>query len=204
MPSNAPPRELLVISLDRVSLLADAQRSGTGGDNALNFLLLHPRAGVQEVFATTGVIPELTGQTEVDLTRTVGRILFKEEIRGPAELLVNVVDRNDRDGLRRFLAALARNTALAAGDTILRGIPGLLKTAFRTAAATGRMTADAIGTEGVAIISSGGIVLGPDLAGEVRIPLYATEDLRPEGKPHRKTGEANGEVVIRMDRYSYS
>ena len=192
------PRHILTVLIRSVTLLETGDRKVPEAQNSLNALLIYPTPGQAEVFATTGLIP---GVEDGKLTRfTPGMILLKEVVQGPTDLQVVITDRDDRNSLVSFLRRLAGTVSGSAGAILSSELPGVLRTAFREAAASGQLAIGGSKEDKLEVVAAGSLALrdAEKVKGPVTIDLFAPRELRRVGKPNIKKGGPNGSLDLEI------
>lgn len=194
----AVPRRTLTVLLRSITLLETGDRKVPEAQNSLNALLIYPVPGTPEVFATTGLIP---GIEDGKLTRfTPGLLLLKEIVQGPTDLQFVVTDRDDKNGLVTFLRRVAGTVTGSAGAVLSSGLPGVLRAAFREAAATGQMAIGGTKEDKLEVIAAGALALrdAEKIKGSVTIDLFSPRNLRRAGKADIKKGSPNGSLDLEI------
>ena len=192
------PRHILTVLIRSVTLLETGDRKVPEAQNSLNALLVYPTPGQAEVFATTGLIP---GVEDGKLTRfTPGMILLKEVVQGPTDLQVVITDRDDRNSLVSFLRRLAGTVSGSAGAILSSELPGVLRAAFREAAASGQLAIGGSKEDKLEVVAAGNLSLrdAEKVKGNVTIDLFAPRELRRVGKPNIKKGGPNGSLDLEI------
>ena len=192
------PRHILTVLIRSVTLLETGDRKVPEAQNSLNALLIYPTPGQAEVFATTGLIP---GVEDGKLTRfTPGMILLKEVVQGPTDLQVVITDRDDRNSLVSFLRRLAGTVSGSAGAILSSELPGVLRTAFREAVASGQLAIGGSKEDKLEVVAAGSLALrdAEKVKGPVTIDLFAPRELRRIGKPNIKKGGPNGSLDLEI------
>ena len=192
------PRHILTVLIRSVTLLETGDRKVPEAQNSLNALLIYPTPGQAEVFATTGLIP---GVEDGKLTRfTPGMILLKEVVQGPTDLQVVITDRDDRNSLVSFLRRLAGTVSGSAGAILSSELPGVLRTAFREAAASGQLAIGGSKEDKLEVVAAGSLALrdAEKVKGPVTIDLFAPRELRRIGQPNIKRGAPNGSLDLEI------
>lgn len=192
------PRHILTVLIRSVTLLETGDRKVPEAQNSLNALLIYPTPGQAEVFATTGLIP---GVEDGKLTRfTPGMILLKEVVQGPTDLQVVITDRDDRNSLVSFLRRLAGTVSGSAGAILSSELPGVLRTAFREAVASGQLAIGGSKEDKLEVVAAGSLALrdAEKVKGNVTIDLFAPRELRRVGKPNIKKGGPNGSLDLEI------
>lgn len=192
------PRRTLTVLLRSITLLETGDRKVPEAQNSLNALLIYPVPGTPEVFSTTGLIP---GIEDGKLTRfTPALLLLKEFVQGPTDLQFVMTDRDDKNGLVTFLRRIAGTVTSSAGLVLSSQLPGILRAAFREAAATGQMAIGGTKEDKLEVIATGALALrdAEKIKGSVTIDLFAPRNLRRAGKPDIKKGSPNGSLDLEI------
>jgi hypothetical protein len=99
-----------------------------------------------------------------------------------------------------FLRHLAGAVAGSAGDAIAVGLPGLLRAAFREAAATGRVAIGGSTEDHIQAVAVGQLAIRDALvgAGSATVDLVAPRDLHRADKPVIRKGAPNGSIELEL------
>ena len=194
----APPRKILTIMIRSLTILETGDRKVSQAQNALNALLIYPTPGTPEVFATTGLI---AGIQDGKLTRfNPPMILFKEVVQGPTDLQLAITDRDDRNLLVSFLRRIGGTVVQSAGVTLGSEVPGVLRAAFKEAAASGQLAIGGAKEDKVEVIATGTLALrdAEKVPKNVTVDLAAPRELKRVGKPNIPAGQSNGSLDLEI------
>ena len=194
----APPRRILTIMIRSLTIIETGDRKVPQAQNALNALLLYPTPGTPEVFATTGII---AGVQDGKLTRfSPPMILLKEAIQGPTDLQVVVTDRDDRNALVSFLRRVGGTVVQSAGVSLGGDVPGVLRAAFKEAAASGQLAIGGGKEDKIEVIATGSLPLrdAEKVPKNVTVDLIAPRELKRVGKPNIPAGQPNGSLDLEI------
>jgi hypothetical protein len=191
-------RRILEVYVKSLTVLETGDRKVAEAQNALVGLLIYPVPGRPEVLATTGLIPDL--HDGEPLRFDPPRLFLKEFVQGPTGLLLTLTDRDDRNALVAFLRRLASVFAGSAGQALEHSVPGLLRSAFQEAVASGRLVIGPGAEEKLQVVGVGSLpLLDPDRAAGVHaVPLIAPTNLARAGRPSIARGAANGQVELEL------
>lgn len=194
----AVPRRILTVLVRSLTIFETGDRKVPEAQNTLNGLLIYPLPGQAEVFATTGLIP---GIEDNKLTRfNPPLLLLKEVVQGPTDVQFVVTDRDDRNSLVSFLRRLAGTVAGSAGAVLAGEVPGVLRAAFREAAASGQLAIGGAQEDKVEVVAVGQLHLrdAEKVKGPVTVDLSAPRDLRRTAKTPIKRGAPNGSLDLEI------
>ena len=192
------PRRILTVMIRSITLFETGDRKVPAAQNTINALLICPVPGQSEVFATTGLVAGIEDDKHVRFTPPL--ILLKETVQGPTDLQVAVTDRDDRNTLVSFMRRLAGSVTGAAGVTLGGDMPGLLRAAFKEAAASGQLAIGGAKEDKVEVVAIGTLLLrdAEKVKGNVTIDLIAPRELRRVGKENIKKGAPNGSIDLEV------
>lgn len=192
----AVPRRILTILVRSITIFETGDRKVPAAQNAINALLVYPTPGQPEVFATTGLIPGIEDDKHVRFNPPL--LLLKEVIQGPTDLHVVVTDRDDRNSLVSFLRRMASAAIGGAGVQLSSNMPGILRAAFREAAASGQLAIGGAKEDKLEVIAVGTLPVrdADKVKGNVTIDLVAPRELRRVGKPNIRRGAPNGSIDL--------
>lgn len=193
----AVPRRILTVLVRSITIFETGDRKVPAAQNAINALLVYPTPGKPEAFATTGLIPGIEDDKHVRFNPPL--LLLKEVVQGPTDLHVVVTDRDDRNSLVSFLRRVAGAAIGGAGVQMSSEMPGILRAAFREAAASGQLAIGGAKEDKLEVIAVGTLAVrdSEKVRGNVTIDLVAPRELRRVGKPLIKRGAPNG--IIDLD-----
>ena len=192
------PRRILTVLVRSLTVLETGDRKVPEAQNSLNALLLYPVPGTPEVFATSGLI---AGVEDAKLTRfSPPMILFKEAVQGPTDIQFVVTDRDDKNGLVTFLRRIAGTVGGSAGAVLSSELPGILRTAFREAVASGQLAIGGSKEDKLEVVATGTLNLrdAEKVKGPVSIDLFAPRELKRVGKPVIKKNSPNGSLDLEI------
>jgi hypothetical protein len=192
------PRRILTVLIRSLTILETGDRKVPEAQNSLNALLLYPVPGTPEVFATTGLIP---GVEDGKLSRfSPPMLLFKEVVQGPTDIQFALTDRDDKNALVSFLRRLAGTVSGSAGALLANQLPGVLRAAFREAAASGQMAIGGAKEDKLEVVATGVLNLrdAEKVKGNVTIDLFAPRELKRVGKPVIKKTSPNGSLDLEI------
>jgi hypothetical protein len=192
------PRRILTVLIRSITVFETGDRKVPAAQNTINGLLVYPRPGQAEVFATTGLVAGIEDDKHVRFNPPM--LFLKELVQGPTDLQVVVTDRDDRSGLVSFLRRLAGSVTGAAGQQIGGDIPGLLRAAFKEAAASGQLAIGGAKEDKLEVVAHGTLLMrdAEKVKGNVTIDLIAPRELRRASKPTIKKGEPNGSIDLEI------
>lgn len=192
----AVPRRILTILVRSITIFETGDRKVPAAQNAINALLVYPTPGQPEAFATTGLIPGIEDDKHVRFNPPL--LLLKEVIQGPTDLHVVVTDRDDRNSLVSFLRRVASAAIGGAGVQLSSDMPGILRAAFREAAASGQLAIGGAKEDKLEVIAVGTLPVrdADKVKGNVTIDLVAPRELRRVGKPNIRRGAPNGSIDL--------
>jgi hypothetical protein len=192
------PRRILTVLVRSITLFETGDRKVPAAQNSINALLLYPVPGQAEVFATTGLVAGIEDDKHVRFNPPI--LLLKEMVQGPTDLQVVITDRDDRNSLVSFLRRLAGSVTGAAGVQLGGDMPGLLRAAFKEAAASGQLAIGGAKEDKLEVIAVGTLLLrdAEKVKGNVTIDLVAPRDLRRATKPTLKKGSPNGSIDLEV------
>ncbi len=192
------PRRILTVLIRSVTLFETGDRKVPAAQNTINALLLYPVPGQAEVFATTGLVAGIEDDKHVRFNPPI--LLLKEMVQGPTDLQVVITDRDDRNSLVSFLRRLAGSVTGAAGVQLGGDMPGLLRAAFKEAAASGQLAIGGAKEDKLEAVAVGTLLLrdAEKVKGNVTIDLVAPRELRRANKPVIKKGSPNGSIDLEV------
>jgi hypothetical protein len=192
------PRRILTVLIRSITLFETGDRKVPAAQNTINGLLIYPVPGQAEVFATTGLVAGIEDDKHVRFNPPM--LLLKELIQGPTDLQVVVTDRDDRNSLVSFLRRLAGSVTGAAGMQLGGDMPGLLRAAFKEAAASGQLAIGGAKEDKLEVVAHGTLLMrdAEKVKGNVTIDLVAPRELRRVGKPNIKKGAPNGSLDLEI------
>lgn len=192
------PRRILTVLIRSITLFETGDRKVPAAQNTINALLLYPVPGQAEVFATTGLVAGIEDDKHVRFNPPI--ILLKEMVQGPTDLQVVVTDRDDRNSLVSFLRRLAGSVTGAAGVQLGGDMPGLLRAAFKEAAASGQLAIGGAKEDKIEVVAVGTLLMrdAEKVKGNVTIDLVAPRELRRVAKPNIKKGSPNGSIDLEV------
>jgi hypothetical protein len=192
----AVPRRILTVLIRSITIFETGDRKVPAAQNAINALLVYPTPGQPEAFATTGLIPGIEDDKHVRFNPSL--LLLKEFIQGPTDLHVVVTDRDDRNSLVSFLRRVASAAIGSAGVQLSSDMPGILRAAFREAAASGQLAIGGAKEDKLEVIAVGTLAVrdSEKVKGNVTIDLVAPRELKRADKPLIKRGAPNGSVDL--------
>lgn len=194
----AVPRRILTVFIRSITIFETGDRKVPAAQNSVNGLLLYPTPGKSDVFATTGLIPGIEDDKHVRFNPPL--LFLKEVVQGPTDLHVVVTDRDDRNGLVSFLRRLAGSVAGAAGIQLASEMPGVLRTAFREAAASGQLAIGGAKEDKLEVVAVGTMHLrdAEKVKGSVTVDLVAPRELKRANKPAIKRNAPNGSIDLEI------
>lgn len=194
----AGSRRILEVYVKSLTVLETGDRKVAEAQNALVGLLIYPTPGHPEVLATTGLIPDL--RDGEPLRFDPPRLFLKEFVQGPTGLLLTLTDRDDRNALVSFLRGLGGILAGSAGQALKSSVPGLLRSAFQEAVASGRLVIGPGTDEKLQVVGVGSLpLLDPERAAGVHtVALVAPANLARANRPPIARGETNGQVELEL------
>ena len=192
----AVPRHILTVLIRSITIFETGDRKVPAAQNAVNALLVYPTPGQSEVFATTGLIPGVEDDKHVRFNPPL--ILLKEVVQGPTDLQVVVTDRDDRNRLVSFLRRLAGAAVGGAGVQVSAEMPGILRGAFREAAASGQLAIGGAQEDKLEVIAVGTLPVRDreKVKGNVTVDLVAPRDLKRADKPAIRRNAPNGSIDL--------
>ncbi len=192
----AVPRRILTILVRSITIFETGDRKVPAAQNAINALLVYPTPGQPEAFATTGLIPGIEDDKHVRFNPPL--LLLKEVIQGPTDLHVVVTDRDDRNSLVSFLRRVASAAIGGAGVQLSSDMPGILRAAFREAAASGQLAIGGAKEDKLEVIAVGTLPVrdADKVKGNVTVDLVAPRELKRVGKPNIGRGAPNGSIDL--------
>ena len=192
------PRRILTVLIRSITLFETGDRKVPAAQNTINGLLIYPQPGQAEIFATTGLVAGIEDDKHVRFNPPM--LFLKETIQGPTDLQVVVTDRDDRNGLVSFLRRLAGSVTGAAGMQLGGDMPGLLRAAFKEAAASGQLAIGGAKEDKLEVVAHGTLLMrdAEKVKGTVTIDLVAPRELRRVGKPVIKKGAPNGSLDLEI------
>lgn len=192
------PRRILTVLIRSITLFETGDRKVPAAQNTINGLLIYPQPGQAEVFATTGLIAGIEDDKHVRFNPPM--LFLKETIQGPTDLQVVVTDRDDRNSLVSFLRRLAGSVTGAAGLQLGGVMPGLLRAAFKEAAASGQLAIGGAKEDKLEVVAHGALLMrdAEKVKGNVTIDLIAPRELRRVDKPNIKKGAPNGSLDLEI------
>src|SRR5262245_17844190 len=194
----AVPRHILTVLIRSITIFETGDRKVPAAQNAVNALLVYPTPGQAEVFATTGLIPGIEDDKHVRFNPPL--LLLKEVVQGPTDLQVVVTDRDDRSSLVSFLSRIAGAFVGGAGAQLAGSVPGVLRAAFREAAATGQLAVGGAKEDKLEVIAVGSIPVRDKekVKGNVTVDLVAPRDLKRAEKPAILRNAPNGSIDLEI------
>lgn len=194
----AVPRRILTVYIRAITIFETGDRKVPAAQNSVNGLLIYPTPGQTEVFATTGLIPGIEDDKHVRFNPPL--LFLKETVQGPTDLQVVVTDRDDRNGLVSFMRRFAGAVAGAAGLQAANEMPGLLRAAFREAAASGQLAIGGAKEDKLEVVAVGTIHLrdAEKVKGSATIDLVAPRELKRVSKPAIKRNAPNGSIDLEL------
>jgi len=192
----ASSRRILEIYIRSMNIYETGDRKVPEAQNAVMVLLNYPRPGKPEVMATTGHIPGL--HDSKTLRFNPPKLLLKEFVQGPTDLLITVTDRDDKNRLVALLRRLSSSFAASAGEVAEAVVPGVLRAAFQEAVASGRLAIGERTEDKVEVVGVGTLPL-VDLDKVEKnntVNLTAPTELKRRGKPPIKRGASNGQIDL--------
>lgn len=192
----AVPRHILTVLIRSITIFETGDRKVPMAQNAVNALLVYPTPGQAEVFATTGLVPGIEDDKHVRFNPPL--LLLKEVVQGPTDLQVVVTDRDDRNKLVSFLRRLGGAVVGAAGVQIGGEVPGVLRAAFREAAASGQLAIGGAQEDRIEVIAVGSLPVRDKekVKGNVTIDLVAPRELKRSDKPAIRRNAPNGSIDL--------
>jgi hypothetical protein len=194
----AVPRRVLTVYIRSITIFETGDRKVPAAQNTVNALLLYPTPGQPEVFATTGLVPGIEDDKHVRFNPPL--ILLKESVQGPTDLQIVVTDRDDRNGLVTFLRRVAGTVFSSAGVQLAGQMPGILRAAFREAAASGQLAIGGSKEDKLEVIAVGTLpVRDPEkVKGNVTVDLVAPRELKRTSKPAIPRNAPNGSIDLEI------
>lgn len=194
----AVPRRILTIYIRSITIFETGDRKIPTAQNAVNALLLYPRPGEPEVFATTGLVPGIEDDKHVRFHPPL--LLLKETVQGPTDLHVVVTDRDDRNALVSFLRRSAGTIFSTAGTQVAGQVPGLLRAAFREAAASGQLAIGGAKEDKIEVVAVGTLPVRDfeKVKGNVTVDLVAPRELKRTSKPNIPRNAPNGSLDLEI------
>jgi hypothetical protein len=194
----AGTRRILEIYVRTLQVEETGDRKHPAAQNALLALLLYPLPGKAEVLATTGLLPGLIDGQPLHFEPP--RILLKEFVQGPTDLLLTLTDRDDRNRLVTILRRMGSALVGSAGDVAERWVPGLLRTAFQEAVASGRLAIGSQNEDKIEVVGVGALAIREpeNAAGRYSVTLTTPVEL---GRAHATpiaAGDPNGRVDLEI------
>jgi hypothetical protein len=192
----AVPRHILTVLIRSITIFETGDRKVPAAQNAVNALLVYPRPGQAEVFATTGLVPGIEDDKHVRFNPPL--ILLKEVVQGATDLQVVVTDRDDRNRLVSFLRRLAGAVVGGAGAQLATDMPGILRAAFREAAASGQLAIGGAQEDKLEVIAVGSLPVRDreKTRGNVTIDLVAPRELKRADKPAIRRNAPNCSIDL--------
>lgn len=194
----AVPRRILTVLIRSITIFETGDRKVPAAQNAVNALLICPVPGRAETFATTGLVPGIEDDKHVRFHPPL--LLLKETVQGPTDLHVVVTDRDDRNSLVSFLRRLAGSIVGGAGLHFAAEVPGVLRAAFREAAASGQLAVGGAKEDKLEVIAFGSLPVrdAEKVKGNVTIDLVAPRELRRANKPSIQRNAPNGSIDLEI------
>jgi hypothetical protein len=192
----ASSRRILEIYIRSMNIYETGDRKVPEAQNAVMALLNYPRPGKAEVMVTTGHIPGLSDSKTLRFSPP--KLLLKEFVQGPTDLLLTVTDRDDKNRLVALLRRLSSTFLGSAGEVAEAVVPGVLRAAFQEAVASGRLAIGERTEDKVEVVGVGALPL-PDLdkvSKNNTVDLTAPIELKRRGKPPIKRGASNGQIDL--------
>jgi hypothetical protein len=194
----APPRRILTVFIRSLTVIETGDRKVPQAQNTLNALLVYPTPGNSEAFATTGLIPNVV---DGKLTKfSPPMLLLKEAVQGPTDLQIVITDRDDRNAFVSFLRRLGGTVVQSTGATLGNEVPGILRAAFREAAASGQLAIGGSKEDKIEVIATASLPLrdAEKVPRNVTVDLVAPRELKRVGKPNIPAGQSNGSVDLEI------
>ena len=194
----AVPRRILEIYVRTLEVEETGDRKHPSAQNALLALLVYPVPGKAEVLATTGLLPGLVDGQPLHFEPP--RILLKEIVQGPTDLLLTLTDRDDRNRLVTLFRKMGSALVGSAGDVAERWVPGLMRTAFQEAVASGRFAIGSQGEDKIHVVGVGALALRePENAtGRYSVTFTTPTELARSHAAPIAAGEPNGRVDLEI------
>ena len=194
----AVPRRILTVLIRSSTIFETGDRKVPAAQNSINALLVYPTPGQAEVFATTGLVAGIEDDKHVRFNPPL--ILLKEVVQGPTDLHIVVTDRDDRNGLVSFLRRFAGTVAGTAGLQLSSEMPGILRAAFKEAAAGGSLAIGGAKEDKLEVIAVGNIPVrdAEKVKGNVTMDLVAPRELKRADKPNIKRNAPNGSIDLEL------
>jgi len=194
----AVPRRILTVLIRSITIFETGDRKVPAAQNSINALLVYPTPGQAEVFATTGLVAGIEDDKHVRFNPPM--ILLKEFVQGPTDLHVVVTDRDDRNGLVSFLRRFAGSVAGAAGIQLASDMPGILRAAFKEAAAGGSLAIGGAKEDKLEVIAVGTMPVrdADKVKGNVTMDLVAPRELKRTDKPSIRRNSPNGSIDLEL------
>jgi hypothetical protein len=194
----AGTRRILEVYVRTLQVKETGDRKQPAAQNALLALLLYPVPGRSEVLATTGLLPGLIDGEPLHFEPP--RILLKEFVQGPTDLMLTLTDRDDRNRLVTLLRQMGSAFVGSAGDVAERWMPGLLRTAFQEAVASGRFAIGSRAEEKIEVVGVGALALREpeNAAGRYSVTLTTPVELGRTYAAPLAAGEPNGRVDLEI------
>ncbi len=195
----ASQRRILEIYIQAIHVFETGDRKQPEAQNALLALLNYPVPGRAEVMATTGLLDGLTDNKTLQFHPP--RLLLKEYVHGPTDILFTITDRDDRNRVVSFFRRLGSAIVGSAGEAAMHLVPGLLRAAFQEAVVSGKLTVSDKVDEKIEVVAVGILPIpDPDaIAGTVTVDLTAPRELKRRSKPPIKPGGSNGQLDLRVE-----
>jgi hypothetical protein len=194
----AVPRRILTVLIRSITIFETGDRKVPAAQNAINALLVYPTPGQPEAFATTGLVAGIEDDKHVRFNPPL--LLLKEVVQGPTDLHVVVTDRDDRNALVSFLRRFAGTVAGSAGAQLAGQMPGLLRAAFKEAAAGGALSIGGAKEDKLEVIAVGMLPIrdAEKVKGNVAVDLVAPRELKRAGKPSIVRNAPNGSIDLEL------
>ena len=192
------PRHILTIFIRSITIFETGDRKVPAAQNSVNGLLIYPTPGQPEAFATTGLVAGIEDDKHVRFNPPI--LFLKEPVQGPTDLHVVVTDRDDRNGLVTFLRRVAGSVAGAAGVQFSSDMPGLLRAAFKEAAASGQLAIGGAKEDKLEVVAVATLALrdAERVRGNVTLDILAPRELQRAGKPVIKRNAPNGTIDLEI------
>jgi hypothetical protein len=194
----AVPRRILTVLVRSITIFETGDRKVPAAQNSINALLVYPTPGQAEAFATTGLVAGIEDDKHVRFNPPL--LLLKEVVQGSTDLHVVVTDRDDRNSLVSFLRRIAGSVVGGVGAQVSSDVPGVLRAAFKEAAASGQLAIGGAKEDKLEVIAVGMLPVrdAEKVKGHVTIDLLAPRELRRVGKPNIARNSPNGSIDLEI------
>ena len=192
----ASARRILEIFIKSINVYETGDKKVPEAQNTVLALLNYPMPGKAEVMATTGL---LSGMTDNKTQRfNPPRLLLKEYVLGPTDLLITVTDRDDKNRVVALLRRLTSAFMGGVGEIVEPVVPGVLRAAFSEAVVSGKLAIGDRTEDKIEVVAVGSLVIKDpdDLERQQTINLTAPYELKRRGKPTIKRGASNGQIEL--------